>query len=353
MDVQVTEVVDRPVGRAQEQGQATLRGANRRRHRRFGSDRRRLTPQISRISSTCGAGGKDGRMATSLDQVADELYALLPGQFTKARNDREKAAKGEGEKDIAAEIKALRKPSAAAWVVNMLARHRTKEIDQVLELGASLRSAQQDLDRDELRELTRQRQQLVAAVARDGAALAEQLGDSIGASALTEVEQTLQAGMADESAALAVRSGRLVRSLSSTGWDPVDLTDAVAGSLDGVSLPKSKPAKEKSEPIDLGAERELRSARKEAAETERARKDAERTLSTLERKVGSLTPRRNQLSEELEGLKERVAEMESRLEEVEAELKAVERDRDTSAEVAEAAEKVANKAAEKLAKLEK
>ena len=52
----------------------------------------------------------------------------------------------------------------AAWVVNMLVRHETEQVDQVLAVGAALRDAAESLDGKELRELTKQRRQLTAAV---------------------------------------------------------------------------------------------------------------------------------------------------------------------------------------------
>ena len=65
---------------------------------------------------------------------------------------------------LAAQVKALRKPSTAAWVVNLLVRRETEQVEQVLAVGAALREAQASMSGDELRALTRQRRQLTAAV---------------------------------------------------------------------------------------------------------------------------------------------------------------------------------------------
>ena len=54
-------------------------------------------------------------------------------------------------------------------------------------------------------------------------------GVNLSASAVSEVEQSLQATPADENAAIATFSGRLVRSIQSDGLEPVDLDNAVAG----------------------------------------------------------------------------------------------------------------------------
>jgi hypothetical protein len=54
------------------------------------------------------------------DELADELYALPPEQFTAAPNTRAKEAKAAGEKETAARIAALRKPTVLAWLANPL-----------------------------------------------------------------------------------------------------------------------------------------------------------------------------------------------------------------------------------------
>jgi hypothetical protein len=56
--------------------------------------------------------------------VADDLYALPPGEFTRARDERAKGLRKEGRRDEADEVKALRKPTVAAWALNQLARQR-------------------------------------------------------------------------------------------------------------------------------------------------------------------------------------------------------------------------------------
>ena len=60
--------------------------------------------------------------------IADELYAGAVGEFTPARDA---AAKAQQDKDLAKRIKALRKPTVAAWAVNLLVRREGDQIGQV------------------------------------------------------------------------------------------------------------------------------------------------------------------------------------------------------------------------------
>ena len=98
--------------------------------------------------------------------MISELYALPLADFTRVRNDLAAQAKARGRKQLAESIKQLRKPTASAWAVNMLVRHHPEEITELLALGAKLREAQSSLAGEALRELTKQRRQAVAALAR-------------------------------------------------------------------------------------------------------------------------------------------------------------------------------------------
>ena len=69
---------------------------------------------------------------------------------------------------------------------------RRDEVQQVLELGASLKEAQAGLDRAQLQALGQQRQRLLAAVARQSLEAAAEVGYDVGSGALPGVEQTLQ-----------------------------------------------------------------------------------------------------------------------------------------------------------------
>ena len=80
-----------------------------------------------------------------MEQAADELYALQPSELTRERDERAKALRKEGDRDEADAVKALRKPTLAAWALNQLARRQPKEVERLLAAGEELRSAQEEL----------------------------------------------------------------------------------------------------------------------------------------------------------------------------------------------------------------
>ncbi len=243
-----------------------------------------------------------------IDALANELYGLPPGEFTRARNDAAKQA-DKLERD---RIMALKKPSAAAWVVNLLVRHRPDQVEQLLELGEQLREAQGDLDRDALVELSRQRRQLVGALAKGGAALADVAGQKVSNSVVDEVAQTLQAGMSDADAAAAVRTGRLVRSLEAIGLT-VDLDGAVAG--DALASPRAKRAPAVDELEEKRAEKRRQEAerRRELEAAETAHERAERVVADALRTRDAIADRVATAQIALKALKSELANAEKNL----------------------------------------
>jgi hypothetical protein len=288
-------------------------------------------------------------MATDpLTVAADELYALTPDEFTAARNAKAKEAT---DRDLISRIRQLRKPSPAAWVSNALVRFRSGQIDELLTLGESLREAQDDLDRDALGTLSKQRRQLVAAMAREGGALAEGLGHRVTTSVLDEVASTLHAAMADPDAATALRTGRLVRALSSIGFERVDLTDAVAvpGAPARSVRPVSPPAERKGE--QAAAERELRLAERDAEAASERAATAEAELDHVDRQIEEVESHREELETALAELHERVAETQREIATSDRRSRSLIRDRDRAADAAERAARDAERARKRVAHL--
>jgi hypothetical protein len=160
--------------------------------------------------------------------VADELYGLLPAEFTAARDARARAARSAGQRDTAAAIGKLTRPTVSAWLVNQLVRAASAPMGRLFDVGEALHDAQRDLAGERLRELSGQRRQVIAELLADAARLAEQAGVSASGAAMDEVRATLEAAMVDAEAREEVRSGRLVKPLAYAGLGDIDLTAALA-----------------------------------------------------------------------------------------------------------------------------
>jgi hypothetical protein len=206
------------------------------------------------------------------DTIARELYALRPGEFVAARNARATAAREAGERQLAAEVKGMRRPTVSAWVTN-LAR-----LEQLFSLGAALREAQAALAADKLRRLGQQRRQVIGALAAEAAALAATHGQPVGSQVVGEVEQTLQAALADAGAAEIVRAGRLTTALSYTGFgdpgDPGEPGDARAAPGAGTPGPQGAEARKGDDGAGDRRREQLRAAVAEAERVLAAATDA-------------------------------------------------------------------------------
>ena len=148
------------------------------------------------------------------------MYGLHPDAFVPARDDAVAEARQAGDRDLARAIARLRRPTRAAWLANLLARERPEQLDGLLALAGDLASAQRTLDGSALRALSAQRNRLVTAMAREGGRLAAQAGDSATESVVRDLAGILDAALADPAVAEEVRSGRLTRTVSYSGFGP-------------------------------------------------------------------------------------------------------------------------------------
>jgi hypothetical protein len=321
-----------------------------------------------------------------LSDVAQQLYALPPGDFTAERNERAKELK-QDDPDLAAQVKALARPTTAAWLVNQLVRHHGEEVEQVAQVGSALREAQEGLEKDQLRQLNKQRQAVLRAVTRQARALASELGHPVSTAIADEVEQTLRAVMSDPDAADAVRRGTLLKSLSGTGLSAVDLTDAVAvpgagrgagsagrrrpspsggsgrdargssrGTAKGVSdeladRRRQHEQEERERAERERAERVLAEAHHQADEAEDEASRADDALDQALAAVVEVDGRHEELTQRLHELEQQVMATQRELAAVQREQRTAERDRDQARHESEAAHRALDRARRRVERL--
>ncbi|UUE21187.1 transposase [Microbacterium sp. J1-1] len=232
----------------------------------------------------------------TFEEIAAALYAGSPEAFVASRKDR---ASEVDDAELASRILALRKPSNAAWVVNVFAQQRAGQLGEALRLAAELREAQDELDAPALAKLGRERRALTRRLAETAAELAGSLGERITPATREAVERSISAAFFDPLAASAVASGRLLRALEPTA-SATDIRDAVAGDIDSREAAPQRPTDE------LQERRARREAERRLAAAEKDQVAAERELATQDR--------------ELQALRDRAAELAERAEELEAEL---------------------------------
>ncbi|MBQ1032590.1 hypothetical protein KBX26_21580 [Micromonospora sp. C97] len=261
-------------------------------------------------------------------ELVQQLYRTPPDRFVAAREAAVAQARQAGDPATARELARLRRPTVAAWLVNLLAIRRPELVADLVQLADALRSAQRELRGPKLRELSAQRRAVVGSLVAEVRKLAAAEPDAPPANRLplAEVEATLNAAFSDVEVAEQVRAGRLLRAASYAGFGEVPRPQLRLVTGDGEEPDEERPARrpgaqrgrpEAAPRTDRAAERAAqRAARAERARQRRAldrelakaqadqeRAEAELTKATGQERDGAAV---------LDGLEAELAELERR-----------------------------------------
>jgi hypothetical protein len=211
-----------------------------------------------------------------LEHQTDRLYGLPLNEFVPARDELAKRLRDQGQRELADDVKGLRKPPVAAWVANRLARERELDVQRLLNAGEALTKAQAgaasgdspeafaEARRDEQRALERLAAEARETIAREG----------IGAAALERVLQTLRAASLTSDGRELLKRGRLSEELEPPGFE------AMSGLAAGATTKPQRRAKgkrqdERRAALD-DARRRVKDARSEERDLVKKAREAER-----------------------------------------------------------------------------
>jgi hypothetical protein len=230
-----------------------------------------------------------------------EVYAVAPDDFMGKRAEVAKRVRASGNSSAAAQIEKLRKPTVAAWIVNVLVLHDPSVVDQLTDLGDRLRAAQDALDPERMRELTSERRALVAKLTKEAFRRAERSQPPAGLR--DEVSGTFEAAIADPD--LAGRLGRLQRAeqWSGFGFAPTGAPELtlVQGGRDRAPERPRRPEKPKRSAADKRRqERALATAQKEFADADAAFDEARTSEQQLSQEIKRLTKKLAKLQDQLD-----------------------------------------------------
>lgn len=149
--------------------------------------------------------------SVDLDARLDELFATEPKQFTAARDALVRDLKADDRRDDAEAIKSLKRPTLAIAAINEVVRHEPNRVAALVGTGEQLAALQADKnpDRDELRELTRERRTLLQQLT-DLAAKTTARPEGVRAA----ISATLDAASLDDALRDDLLRGRLTHELS-------------------------------------------------------------------------------------------------------------------------------------------
>jgi hypothetical protein len=155
--------------------------------------------------------------AGSSDRRLDELYREHPEGFVAGRNRIAKELRAAGEADEAERIRKLRRPTVAAWLINLAALTEPARTKQFVEASRRLEEVQaRALDgaedaAQEWRDAAARESEATAGLVDVATSAARQAGHPANARALELVGQTLRAASADPELRERVVRGRVER----------------------------------------------------------------------------------------------------------------------------------------------
>jgi hypothetical protein len=150
--------------------------------------------------------------ASTRDQALDELYAASPADFTAKRDALAKALKAAGDVAGSSEVKAHRRPTQIAYVLNQLARKYAVDLAELVDVGRELARAQRKALRGEpgsdLRDAIARQRSVVAGLTAKTATLMAELGVPT-TGHLDEIASALRAALVDPAVGAELEEGRL------------------------------------------------------------------------------------------------------------------------------------------------
>ena len=284
-------------------------------------------------------------MAAATEALIRRMYEDPPDGFVAARSAAIADAKKAGDTAAVKRLTALRKPTVAAWLVNLLALRKPELIDQLVELAEALRVAQRTLKGDELRELSTQRRQIVSALVGEARKLAVARDRGLaGKLPLGEVEATLSAAMAEPDVAEQVRTGRLVRAASYAGFGEVPRPRLrLVTDLEESTSESSSDAEEESEDEDEPA-----ISARERALADRRRREHEERRRNVKKELTAARSAEKRADDQLEKAESAERDAGHAVEDLDNELAELERRR-TEAQAEVGRRKLARRTAEREA----
>lgn len=261
----------------------------------------------------------------------DELFRLPPEEFTPARDRLAGELTEAGDREGAKAVKALRRPTTAAWAVNAAVRRKPDMVQALVDTVSRLRTAQRraasGLAAGDFREATAERRRLVRLLTEEAQAVLAEAGRSSDAH-VSAAGRTFEAAASEEAAAQAVRAGRLSKELAlGSGFDGIDAFAVIPGQAEpepkvppedrGTAAARREVAAARRE-IERQTRRaatareELRAAQREAAEADEAVRGLEHDLDRARRRAGEAHQRADRAAAKAERTERGLEEAESK-----------------------------------------
>jgi hypothetical protein len=229
--------------------------------------------------------------------TARDLYGVPLADFVRARDELARVLRRAGERDAAASVAALRRPSPGAWALNQVARDDEATVDEFLETAKAMRAATQKAlggDPRPLREIRQRERDAVRGLVDAALARLRESGKEPSDSVSQRIATTVRAALSDEHFSDLLRTGMLTDDLrpSGLGIETLTFSDLPRPPREEREAPRDRASSTSTtgeQPADEDATRATRAREAQQARRRRAddlERDAERlqtVATTLER----------------------------------------------------------------------
>ncbi len=220
---------------------------------------------------------------------SQDLYSLPLSGFTAARDQLAEQLRADGRGDEADLVARLRKPSVAAWALNLAARHHVAKVEELVESHRRLRQAGSN---EAMQEASLMRTRAVTALTEAAMGELREQGHTPSAQTRDRVNRTLLAIATDPQGETELISGTLTRELepSGAGWSDITLPPAPQPDPGVEAAQAASEARARADELEAGADeadRRVKSAQQALTEARRHAKQA-RTSATQAAKEADL-----------------------------------------------------------------
>jgi hypothetical protein len=209
----------------------------------------------------------------------DRLYALPLDEFTAERDELVKRLRKDGDRERAAEVKALKKPSVAGWAVNQVRRDRPEDVRRLLDVTEELHRVYAGLSsagaRERLTEAAQMQRELIGSLVHCAEQLLEAGGHRANEQTLAKVAETLRAAALDDELREQIGAGRVVKEKRAAGLGPLESMPPPPKKTKAKNA-KAKKARKPTGPDPkkiAEAEGAIEAARRQLEEAERRRRE--------------------------------------------------------------------------------
>ncbi len=173
-------------------------------------------------------------------QGVDRLFTLPLAEFVAARNDLAKSLKTSGEKETAARIQKLPKPSISAWAINQLVRADHALLEALLAALDRQRTLQLSgigggVDRGEMKEAKQAENETIGRMERALVPILEAGGHASGRTAIERCVRSIRAAAVHPEGRPLLENGHLTIDFDAPGFD------ALSAGLASVETAQSPP----------------------------------------------------------------------------------------------------------------